>query len=296
MEVHARPPENYVVQAPFWTQSYNRYSYVLNNPLMYTDPSGELADGGDGSGNSDPLGTHLKKNFVEEIFDTISSFFSSDDSEDRSESDGKYGGPFSASFLSAINLLNTPESTITSENSSTIPETTSIAKVHSQSLQQSQPTSQLDVSQKGLEFIGEAEGFRCSTYLCQAGKPTIGFGHLIQKGEDFSNGITKSEALMLLRNDAFIAEQGVKNYIKTPLSQNQFDALVSLTFNIGVGFFQESTVARVINNGDLDSVKYGFLLFRKVTINGELIDSDGLIFRRTQEIQLFNDGDYNYRK
>lgn len=97
----------------------------------------------------------------------------------------------------------------------------------------------MKISSKGLELIKKYEGFSSGKYLCPAGKATIGYGHVIQSGETYTN-LTEKEALELLDQDADIAENTVNNLVKAPLNQNQFDALVSLVYNWGSGHFLRS--------------------------------------------------------
>ena len=109
------------------------------------------------------------------------------------------------------------------------------------------PTNATDVSEKGLEFIGRFEGFRDMPYNDAAVPPnaTIGYGHMIHRGPvtvndriRYKKGITQANALTLLRADAALAVYAVRRYCKVPLTQPQFDALVSFTFNCGAGAFE----------------------------------------------------------
>ena len=118
---------------------------------------------------------------------------------------------------------------------------------------------------------------------------TIGYGHLIKQGEDFSNGITEEQATELLLQDIKNAENAVNKVILVPLSQNQFDALVIFAYNIGTANFAKSTVAKYINNPNFHSNKYPNLEFAWKSWNksrGQKIG--GLINRRNHEWILFN--------
>ena len=88
------------------------------------------------------------------------------------------------------------------------------------------------------------------------GGATIGYGHLIRAGEDFTNGITESVATELLRADIAVAECAVCDNIAVPISQNQYDALVMLAYNVGVKNFAKSTVVKYINNPNFYSSIY----------------------------------------
>ena len=99
----------------------------------------------------------------------------------------------------------------------------------------------MKTSSKGIELIKEHEGFSSRAYLCPAGKWTIGYGHT--GGVKSGDVISKWQAEELLRKDVLTAERAV-NRQRLPLNQNQFDALVSFTFNLGVGSLQRSTLLR----------------------------------------------------
>lgn len=118
---------------------------------------------------------------------------------------------------------------------------------------------------------------------------TIGYGHLIKPGKDFRIGITENVATELLRSDIATAECAVQNNINVPLSQNQFDALVSLAYNIGAKNFATSTVVKYINNPDFHSSIYPNLESAWKTWNksgGRVMT--GLSNRRNQEWDMFN--------
>ncbi len=122
---------------------------------------------------------------------------------------------------------------------------------------------------------------------------TIGYGHLIKSGEDFRNGITESIATELLLFDIATAERAIKNNITVQLSQNQYDALVSLAYNIGAKNFATSTVVKYINNPKIHSSIYPNLESAWKAWNrsqGKI--SNGLINRRQNEWDTYNKGTY----
>lgn len=104
----------------------------------------------------------------------------------------------------------------------------------------------MDVSAEGLALIRRFEGFSPTVYDCPAGLPTIGYGHVVGRGETFGR-IGEREAERLLLGDARIAARAVARLISAQLRQGQFDALVSFTFNLGAGKLQASTLRRVVN-------------------------------------------------
>ena len=87
-------------------------------------------------------------------------------------------------------------------------------------------------------------------YKCPAGKWTIGYGHT---GKDVYEGkvITEEGAVQLLRQDLKIFENAVKRNVKVNLTQNQRDALISWTFNLGSGSLKDSTMLKELNKGNL---------------------------------------------
>ena len=103
------------------------------------------------------------------------------------------------------------------------------------------------------ELIKKYEGFRSEKYICAGGKPTIGWGHVIKKDEveQFLNReATDLECENLLFSDMSLSERGVARMVKVDLSIYEFAALVSFTFNLGVGALQRSTLLRKLNRGD----------------------------------------------
>lgn len=133
----------------------------------------------------------------------------------------------------------------------------------------------------GLAVLKKHEGCRLKAYLCPAGVLTIGFGHT---GSDVYDGqrITKSEAYRLLISDLDVAEKEVSK-IKG-LNENQFSALVSFTYNVGVGNFKESTLRKLIIKNPHDAhIEFEF---KKWTKGGGKV-LPGLVTRRNDEATLY---------
>ena len=107
----------------------------------------------------------------------------------------------------------------------------------------------MELSPAGLELIKRSEGFRESVYTDVAGFPTIGYGHRLQPGESFPNGVTELEAQAILTADAGDAEQAVSRLVKVTLTQGQYDALVDFTFMRGSGRLAGSTMLKELNEG-----------------------------------------------
>lgn len=141
------------------------------------------------------------------------------------------------------------------------------------------------ITQEGLNLIKEFEGFEPTVYEDAAGYPTIGYGHLIRPGENYSCGISKAEAEALLREDVGVAERAVLRLINVPLSDGQFDALVSFTFNLGSGALQRSTLRRKVNREEHVHVPTEFL--RWIWAGGKKLR--GLVRRREAEVLFYRD-------
>jgi len=144
----------------------------------------------------------------------------------------------------------------------------------------------MHLSETGLNLVKQFEGLRLNTYNDSAGLPTIGYGHLLKTGESFSDGITEAYASVLLHNDLETAEMAVNRLVKVPLTQNQFDALVDFTFNLGPGALAGSTLLRLLNSGDFAAAAAQFE--RWVHAGG--VPLPGLIRRRRAEAELFCTG------
>ena len=124
---------------------------------------------------------------------------------------------------------------------------------------------------------------------------TIGYGHLIKRGENFANGIPESVATAILRSDVAIAERAVNDNILVPITQNQFDALVMLAYNIGAANFAASTVVKYINNQNFHSSIYPNLesAWKAWNRSGGKV-STGLTNRRDKEWAVYNSVDFTH--
>lgn len=140
------------------------------------------------------------------------------------------------------------------------------------------------IIEKGVGFITEEEG-GCvlHSYSDQAGIPTIYVGHRILPGETFNN--TLEEGMAYLRKDLAVAEAAVERYVKVPLTDTQFAALVSFVFNVGEGNFLRSTLLRRLNLNDFAGAANEFRLW--IHSNGKVITD--LILRRAREKALFEE-------
>ena len=145
----------------------------------------------------------------------------------------------------------------------------------------------MKVSSKGLELIKEFEGFSSVAYLCSAKKATIGYGNTFSEDGNpvkIGDQISKERAETLLKHVVDNFSVAVEVDIKIEVSQNQFDAMVSLAYNIGLGAFKNSTLLRQLNRGNFVGASQEFLRWDKS--NGKPLL--GLTRRREREKLLFD--------
>ena len=140
----------------------------------------------------------------------------------------------------------------------------------------------MKTSKRGIDLLKAHEGLRLTAYHCSAGVLTIGYGHT---GADVTAGktITQAEAERLLRADVQWAEDAV-NAALPGINQNQFDALVSLVYNIGKPAFSVSTLLRKAKaNANDPTIRAEFEKWR----NGGGKVLPGLVKRRAAEADLY---------
>ena len=143
-------------------------------------------------------------------------------------------------------------------------------------------------SQEGLALIKKFEGCRLKAYRCSANVLTIGYGHTGGVKED--DTISQPEADELLENDIAKFEEYVSDNVIVELKQNQFDALVAWTFNLGVGNLRNSTMLKKLNEADYDSIPFEMRRWNKA--GGKTLD--GLIRRREAESLLFESKEWEH--
>lgn len=147
------------------------------------------------------------------------------------------------------------------------------------------------INDKGLALVKEFEGCELEAYLCSTGVWTIGYGHTLSAAPGMLIDETKAERL--LREDLRNAEESVDQLVTVPINSNQFSALVSLAFNIGVfvalgeeerSAFERSTLLKMLNAGaEAETIAAQFLRWNKVGDE----ESPGLTRRRHAERALF---------
>ena len=129
----------------------------------------------------------------------------------------------------------------------------------------------MQTSENGINLIKKYEGCKLKAYYCPSGKLTIGYGHA---GADVYIGqtITKDKAEEFFNNDLKRFEKGVNNLLKVKINQNQFDALVSFSYNCGLGKLKTSTLLKLVNEKKFQEASQQFS--RWILSNGK--PSNGL--------------------
>ena len=156
----------------------------------------------------------------------------------------------------------------------------------------------MNVSPKAIEMIKHHEGVRFKPYQCPAKLWTIGVGHVLYPNQikillaergayalhpEDSRTFTKEEVDAILRADLARFEKGVATYCPVPLTQGQFDALVSFSFNVGLGTLQRSTLRQKVLRGDMAGASEELLKY--CMAGGKVLK--GLQKRRLDERALF---------
>lgn len=144
----------------------------------------------------------------------------------------------------------------------------------------------MKTSANGIAHIKEFEGFRGKRYLCPANKPTIGYGHVIVDSERatlWNVELTEDQATKLLMKDLVRFEDAVSAMVAVPLTQGQFDALVSFAYNLGEAKLRSSTLLKLLNAGDYEGARKQ--INRWVYSKGK--KENGLIRRRARETEMF---------
>ncbi len=144
---------------------------------------------------------------------------------------------------------------------------------------------------KKFEGTGPVKNGMLHAYLCPAGKWTIGYGStFLADGSPVTKNqkpITLDEAEVLLASTLTSYERTVSKYVKVPLTENQFSALVSFVYNVGAANFANSTLLKRVNARDFGSAAKEFLKWDKARVNGTMVALPGLTKRRKAESILF---------
>jgi lysozyme len=145
----------------------------------------------------------------------------------------------------------------------------------------------MKASKQCLEMLAHHEGVRTKPYRCPAGLWTVGVGHLIGDGltlpDSWNRTFSLEEVYAILATDVRKFELGVDRYINVQLTQNQYDAIISFAFNLGLGTLQRSTLRAKLNRGDKEGAIESLLKYNKA--GGKVLK--GLDNRRKDEAALF---------
>jgi len=144
---------------------------------------------------------------------------------------------------------------------------------------------QFEISNMGLKLIKAYEGYRPVDRTLVSGQRVVGYGHRLSSEEAVI--LSKPEAEELLKDDLAPFVDMINENVHAPLSQSQFDALVSFAYNIGPKAFLKSDTLRALNNGRPLDAANGFDIWRKSEIDGKIYVVDALMRRRTAEKALF---------
>lgn len=154
----------------------------------------------------------------------------------------------------------------------------------------------MQMSAHGIDLLTEWEGSETHVYDDIVGVATIGVGHALTPDEKsagalnidgtqvpYANGISEDQVKALLGCDLHRYESALNDAIAVDISQNQFDALVSFCYNVGINGFQGSSVLKDVNNSNFDAVPADLRMWDKA--GGQV--SDGLLNRRNNEVKLW---------
>ena len=138
---------------------------------------------------------------------------------------------------------------------------------------------------RGKKLIKSFEGFRAIAYICPAGVPTIGYGTTRINGSRVKEGmkITSDEAEVFLEQDLKVFEDAINHNVLVEINQNQFDALVSFVYNVGIANFKKSTLLKKLNKGYYEEASNQLLRWTRA--GGKVLN--GLVRRREAEKELF---------
>ena len=159
-----------------------------------------------------------------------------------------------------------------------------------------------EISKKGLDLLKAVEGLRLKTYDDQTGKgisawikgATIGYGHLISQSEwdTYKKGIDSKQAETLLKKDISPYVKAVNSEVTSALKQYEFDALVILSFNIGLDAFKTSSVLKLVNNPSAKTNYTNLETAWKAWNKSQGKKMQGLVNRRNAEWNIYNSNIY----
>ncbi|WP_346836423.1 RHS repeat-associated core domain-containing protein [Microbulbifer sp. SAOS-129_SWC] len=303
------------ISMPENSQAYNPYSYVMNNPLRYTDPTGYVV-------NLPSTNISVSDNTGQQVKSAIDACNSTRCGGVKVKlldgttviylkGNGNGGGKVGAVAVISPKGNGTRENPGSGSNGQSAVDTANQAHFAgcgtlyecsnpSGSISSSQQPSSAatTTSQKGEDFIRSYESYEQFIYPDAAGILTIGYGHALTRSEItsgiYNKGISKKEALALFKKDLSATEAAVLSLVRAPLSQQQFDATVSLVFNIGPTKFARYNARKQLDKGNYSA---GISEFRDIDkirdkITKKLTPLPGLTKRRLAEMEIFKSGNY----
>jgi lysozyme len=143
----------------------------------------------------------------------------------------------------------------------------------------------MKISEEGKALIKKFEGCKLEAYLCSAGVPTIAFGRT--KNVKIGDTCTQEQADAWLKEELEEYTSYVNDAVTQPLNQNQIDAMVSWTYNLGPTNLKSSTALKLLNLAEYEGVPAQLKRWNKATVNGEKKVLDGLVRRREAEALMF---------
>lgn len=188
------------------------------------------------------------------------------------------------SLYQASGSLNTEAETAADGDGPTLQEMEELYGAKLQTASDTTGVNNPGISSGGEQFIAQHEGYSEQVYTDPAGHATVGYGHKVLPGESFPAGLSRSDALDVLRADIHSKVDPYLSQVTVPLSQGQVDALGSFIYNEGGGHFLNSTLFSKLNAGDFAGAagEFGHWIYG----GGQVLP--GLVIRRADEAGMFN--------
>ena len=150
----------------------------------------------------------------------------------------------------------------------------------------------MEISQEGVSLIKKFEGCELEAYKCSAGVWTIGYGRT--KNVKEGDTCTQEQADQWLHEELPVYGAYVSDAVLVPLNQNEFDALVAWTYNLGPTNLNDSTMLKVLNDNKKEEVPHQMRKWNKARVNGEKVVLPGLERRRQAESLLFEGKEWHH--
>ena len=150
----------------------------------------------------------------------------------------------------------------------------------------------MEISQEGVSLIKKFEGCELEAYKCSAGVWTIGYGRT--KNVEEGDTCTQEQADQWLHEELPVYGAYVSDAVLVPLNQNEFDALVAWTYNLGPTNLNNSTMLKVLNDNKKEEVPHQMRKWNKARVNGEKVVLPGLERRRQAESLLFEGKEWHH--